>query len=81
VTGQARHGVAWVAMVTALASLCGCGEPAREVGNGAAMDGNLSAKADQMEADANRRANAMANDMMSRTQITPADNASDGNGD
>lgn len=78
---QARCWMTGVAMLAAVATLGGCGDSAREVGNGAAMDGNLAAKADQMEVDANRRANAMAGDMMSRTQIAPVDNASDGNED
>lgn len=56
--------------------LAGCGNEGETTG-GAAMDHNMAAKADQMEADANSRANAMAGDMLSHAEPLPADNAVD----
>lgn len=71
------------ALLAATALVAGCSAPGGDIGNGATMDRNMSAKADEMEATANSRANAMAGDMMSNaTQPTvndgmPANGADD----
>ncbi len=52
-----------------------------ESGNGAAMDSNLAAKADEIDEAANSRANAMAGGMMSDAGNAMAVDSNGGNGD
>ncbi len=73
--------LARAAVIAPLFLLASCGGSG-ESGNGAAMDSNLSAKADEIDEAANSRANAMAGGMMSDAgNAMTADNGGDGNVD
>lgn len=73
--------LAQAAVLAPLLVLASCGGSG-ESGNGAAMDSNLAAKADEIDEAANSRANAMAGGMMSDAGNAMAgDNGGDDNVD